>query len=316
MRRLLTGRPPRGRAIERAAVRASRIWRSALSRWSEATNRRGSMALASMTGFARTAFEADGAKYSWELKSVNARGLEVRLRLPAGLDHLEAEVRTQVRERIARGSCFLTLARETESEQRRVVLNESALALVVAAARRLAAVDGIGAPTADGLLAIPGRARGRRAWRSRAKSPSAATRPRWRRFRPRSTSSIAARVEEGRRLAAVLADQLKSVEDLVAAGEADRGGGAGAAEGAHPRSGGAPDRRWRRSQPRAAAPGSADRRDARRRARGDRPADQPHRERARPGRSRAARSGGGSTSSRRSSTARPTRSAPRPLTIG
>ena len=92
------------------------------------------MTLSSMTGFARNAFEAEGAKYSWELKSVNARGLEVRLRFPSGFDHLEADVRAQLRERIARGSCFVTLARETESEQRRVVLNESTLALVIAAA--------------------------------------------------------------------------------------------------------------------------------------------------------------------------------------
>ncbi len=168
-----------------------------------------------MTGFARTAFEAEGAKYSWELKSVNARGLEVRLRLPAGLDHLEAEVRAQLRERIARGSCFITLARETELEQRRVVLNEAALALVVAAARRLAEVEGIGAPTADGLLAIPG------VLEEGDVSPKAEAAER------RDASLLAAlaatidqllvaRVEEGRRLAVVLGDQLRSVEDLVA----------------------------------------------------------------------------------------------------
>ena len=57
------------------------------------SNRRGSMALSSMTGFARTSFEVDGAKFAWELKSVNARGLEIRLRLPTGLDHLEADIR-------------------------------------------------------------------------------------------------------------------------------------------------------------------------------------------------------------------------------
>lgn len=114
------------------------------------------MALSSMTGFARTSFEVDGAKFSWELKSVNARGLEIRLRLPPGLDHVEADVRAKVRDTISRGSCFLVLSREAEGEQSRLVVNEAALAVVVAAARRLAREEGIAMPTADGLLAIPG----------------------------------------------------------------------------------------------------------------------------------------------------------------
>ena len=65
----------------------------------------------------RTSFEVDGAKFSWELKSVNARGLEIRLRLPTGLDHLEADIRAKIRDAIARGSCFFTLAREAESDR-------------------------------------------------------------------------------------------------------------------------------------------------------------------------------------------------------
>src|SRR6266446_5947108 len=114
------------------------------------------MALSSMTGFARTSLEVDGAKFSWELKSVNARGLEIRLRLPTGLDHLEADIRAKIRDAIARGSCFFTLAREAESDRVSLVLNEEALAVVVEAARRLAAAEGVTMPSADGLLAIPG----------------------------------------------------------------------------------------------------------------------------------------------------------------
>ncbi len=172
-----------------------------------------------MTGFARTTFEVDGAKYSWEMKSVNARGLEVRLRLPAGLDHLDAEARTQIRERIARGSCFLTLAREAEGERRQLVLNEAALALVVAAARRLAEVEGIAAPTADGLLAIPGvledgdvSLSGEAAERRDAAMLTALT--------TTVDALIASRLEEGKRLAAVLTDQVQTIERLVAEAKA------------------------------------------------------------------------------------------------
>lgn len=172
------------------------------------------MALSSMTGFARTSFEVDGAKFSWELKSVNARGLEIRLRLPSGLDHLEVDIRARIRDAIARGSCFFTLAREAESEKVSLVLNEEALAMVVAAARRLTAMEGIAMPTADGLLAIPGVMREGGA----ALDEAAAER--------RDAAVLAelavaidmlkrTRLEEGARLAVVLGDQIEKIERMV-----------------------------------------------------------------------------------------------------
>ncbi|MFY8155164.1 MAG: YicC/YloC family endoribonuclease, partial [Hyphomicrobiales bacterium] len=44
------------------------------------------MSVASMTGFARFDGEAGGAHWSWEVKTVNAKGLDVRLRVPPGYD--------------------------------------------------------------------------------------------------------------------------------------------------------------------------------------------------------------------------------------
>ncbi|HWT30638.1 MAG TPA: YicC/YloC family endoribonuclease [Propylenella sp.] len=172
------------------------------------------MPLSSMTGFARTTFEAEGAKFAWELKSVNARGLEIRLRLPAGLDHLEADIRVRVREHLARGSCFLALQKEGDSDRQRLMLNEEALALVVAAARRLAEADGIAMPTADGLLSIPGVLQDR----GEALGGDAAER--------RDTGVLhalgeglealkQARQQEGQRLRAVLEDQLTKIGKLV-----------------------------------------------------------------------------------------------------
>lgn len=177
------------------------------------------MALSSMTGFARVAFEVDGAKFSWELKSVNARGLEVRLRLPPGLDHLEADARVMVRAEVARGSCFFVLQKEGDAARPQLSVNEDALALVVAAARRLAAAEGIAMPTADGLLAIPGVLRdgsateeGEAAERRDAAILTALG---------EAISGLAAtRLEEGGRLAAVLDRQLAEIARLV--DEADR----------------------------------------------------------------------------------------------
>jgi uncharacterized protein (TIGR00255 family) len=172
------------------------------------------MALSSMTGFARISYEVDGAKFAWELKSVNARGLEVRLRLPPGLDHLEGDIRAAVREQLARGSCFLTLQREGDDERSRLALNEDALALVIAAARRLAAVEGIAMPTADGLLAIPGVLQ-----ESGAEFGGEAAERRDAAMLDALTAGLAAiraaRLEEGGRLYAVLADQLAVMARLV-----------------------------------------------------------------------------------------------------
>lgn len=114
------------------------------------------MPLHSMTGFGRAACQAGGVPYSWELKSVNARGLEIRLRLPPGFDQLEVEARQRARLHLARGSCFFTLTREDGDEKPLMRLNEGALALVVALSKRLAAEDGIAAATADGILSVPG----------------------------------------------------------------------------------------------------------------------------------------------------------------
>jgi uncharacterized protein YicC (UPF0701 family) len=42
------------------------------------------MALSSMTGFARSHGASGPYSFEWELKSVNAKGLDVRVRLPQG----------------------------------------------------------------------------------------------------------------------------------------------------------------------------------------------------------------------------------------
>ena len=56
-----------------------------------------SMALSSMTGFARGHGVAGAYAWAWELKSVNAKGLDLRLRLPPGWDAIEAPVRARAR---------------------------------------------------------------------------------------------------------------------------------------------------------------------------------------------------------------------------
>src|SRR2546429_263478 len=63
-----------------------------------------------MTGFARAEGEADGVSWAWELKSVNSRSLDLRLRLPPGFDPLEAQLRASLARRLRRGNVGATLA--------------------------------------------------------------------------------------------------------------------------------------------------------------------------------------------------------------
>src|SRR5205809_6651431 len=67
------------------------------------------MNLQSMTGFARAVAEHDGASIAWEVKSVNGKSVEVRLRLQQGFERLEPAVRQTLQKRFSRGKFHATL---------------------------------------------------------------------------------------------------------------------------------------------------------------------------------------------------------------
>jgi uncharacterized protein (TIGR00255 family) len=63
----------------------------------------------SMTGYASATGELNGFTWVWDLRSVNARGLDIRLRLPDGLDGVEDTLRKALKQKIARGNVSVTL---------------------------------------------------------------------------------------------------------------------------------------------------------------------------------------------------------------
>ncbi|MBI1217809.1 MAG: YicC family protein [Rhodobacteraceae bacterium] len=97
----------------------------------------------SMTGFASRRGEGAGAAWSWDLRSVNGKGFDLRLRLPDGLDGLEAAVRAAISRGVVRGnvSLGLRLDRVTGTATQRV--DPEALAAVLAALKQIetAALD-------------------------------------------------------------------------------------------------------------------------------------------------------------------------------
>lgn len=114
------------------------------------------MALSSMTGFARGHGVAGAYSWAWEVKSVNSKGLDLKLRLPPGWDAIEPPVRSRAAETLARGSVFanLTVSREGVPPVARV--NEPVLAAVLGAIRGLTGKVEAAPPTLDGILSLKG----------------------------------------------------------------------------------------------------------------------------------------------------------------
>jgi uncharacterized protein (TIGR00255 family) len=109
-----------------------------------------------MTGFARAAGAHEAYRWVFEIKSVNAKGLDLRLRLAPGFDRIEAEARTRLGKALARGTCFATLTAQREGVAGEVKINAEALAALAEAAKEAARSAGLALPTIDGLLAVRG----------------------------------------------------------------------------------------------------------------------------------------------------------------
>lgn len=114
------------------------------------------MALSSMTGFARSHGASGPYSFEWELKSVNAKGLDVRVRLPQGWDEVEAFAKKRATEVLSRGTVYANLTVKRTETGATVRINEDVLAAVVQMASSLAGrIDAV-APSIDGLLSIKG----------------------------------------------------------------------------------------------------------------------------------------------------------------
>ena len=114
------------------------------------------MALSSMTGFARRHGVAGTYAWNWELKSVNAKGLDLRLRLPPGWDAIEVPARARGTEKLSRGTVYANLTVDRKGVAPAVKVNEPVLNAVLATLERLRGKVEAAPPTLDGILALKG----------------------------------------------------------------------------------------------------------------------------------------------------------------
>ncbi|MGE0154078.1 MAG: YicC/YloC family endoribonuclease [Reyranellaceae bacterium] len=114
------------------------------------------MPLASMTGYGRAEGADAQVGWTWEARSVNGKSLEIRCRVPAGLDRVESQARALVGRRFKRGSVNLTLTMARGTGALPFRINRELLRLVLHAMEELQREAPVAPPTADGLLRIKG----------------------------------------------------------------------------------------------------------------------------------------------------------------
>src|SRR6201995_6100231 len=96
------------------------------------------MVLSSMTGFARSHGASGPFAFEWELKSVNAKGFDLRMRLPPGWEELEALAKKRAGELLSRGTVYANLNVKRTSAASTVRINEDVLNAVLKVAGQLA----------------------------------------------------------------------------------------------------------------------------------------------------------------------------------
>lgn len=109
-----------------------------------------------MTGFAREAGVTGPYQWAWEIKTVNGRGLDVRLRTPNGFDQVGEEARRLIAASLSRGQCQLGLTLTRAAAAASVRINRPLLEDLIASLARIARPAEIGPATLDGLLAVRG----------------------------------------------------------------------------------------------------------------------------------------------------------------
>lgn len=180
------------------------------------------MPLQSMTGFARTDGHHEGYRWHWELRSVNGKGLDLRLRLPSGHETLEQKLRERIGGKLRRGNIQIALQIVNERTSSGVRVNRDVLATVLDAAKMLRGEVELQNSTAEGLLALRGvleaveieESEDEREAREKVIAAS---------FDEAVAALVKSRLEEGEKLARIIRQQIERISELAREAEASPG---------------------------------------------------------------------------------------------
>jgi uncharacterized protein (TIGR00255 family) len=174
-----------------------------------------------MTGFARSEGTSGRYRWAWELRSVNGKGLDIRMRLPQGMEGLEPEIRHLLSQYVTRGNVQVGLTVQVSENRVEAVVNRDALDALLKLRDDLG--DGLVDPAPirlDALLSI----RGLVEFKEASDDPEA--------IASRDADILAGleravhslsemRRIEGDALCRLLSDQVSHIEDLARIVEAD-----------------------------------------------------------------------------------------------
>jgi uncharacterized protein (TIGR00255 family) len=172
------------------------------------------MTLKSMTGFARTDGTHEQTRWFWEVRSVNGRSLDVRLRLPSGLERLEPRVRARCQEQLVRGNCTISLALKRDAGQMEIRLNQAALGEALAVAEQAQKQTLLEPAKLDTLLGMRGVVEVAEPDESEEQREAFAA-ALLAGLADALDQLVAARVAEGQRLEEVIEAQLSAIDILV-----------------------------------------------------------------------------------------------------
>ncbi len=170
-----------------------------------------------MTGFARKEGRSGPFEWAWEMRSVNGRGLDLRLRLPSGLEDLEGHVRAAAPKRFTRGNIQVSLQFDQRAQQE-LRVNQDVLSQVLRELTALRGTPGTTDASLDGVLAL----RGVLELHEPEISPediAARDAGLLSSFDAALAALDRARQEEGERIEATLRDHLESITGLVSKAE-------------------------------------------------------------------------------------------------
>ena len=172
----------------------------------------------SMTGYSARDGADQGVPWSWEMRSVNARGLDLRLRLPDGLGALEAELRKRISARISRGAVTLSLKSAQKSDAQAASLDHEALTAALNALAEVELQAG-----AQGVHLAPSHATAILGLRGVFETGTGVSLPDPKTaladFEPLLEAFCTSRASEGAALLAILSSQLEQMTSVLAEAE-------------------------------------------------------------------------------------------------
>lgn len=173
------------------------------------------MTLKSMTGFARADGNLDSMWWHWEIRTLNSRNLDIRLRIPSAIDGLEQSVRQACAGKLKRGNCSVSLNIRRDTGLGELRLNETALRQVADALGRAQKIINAEPARLDGILGLKGVLEYSEP--EDGEEVIAARRDAMLKSLDEALiAAVAARVQEGERLHRALSHQVDQIAEIVA----------------------------------------------------------------------------------------------------